>query len=210
MCQSCVLFPLHIIKLIIVNFLTKNSLPPAIISTKPLIFVEMVHTIKMELLKTEINSWHKQLEFSCYMSWECGLKWKIKCSSLLQYKLQQKEWTVFTLTQMVTHLSLNSTVLTIKIKPVKTFHTMFCPCCILDSRLHNAGSIGPPKLEQRSSICLYLGHSPFHAGSVALVYNPSTRHVSLKYHVVFDDEFTMVPYMEAGMISSHWSDLVLP
>jgi hypothetical protein len=25
--------------------------------------------------------------------------------------------------------------------PVKIFHTMFCPCCILDSRLHNTGSI---------------------------------------------------------------------
>jgi hypothetical protein len=29
--------------------------------------------------------------------------------------------------------------------PVKTFHTIFCPCYILDSRLHNAGSIGPSK-----------------------------------------------------------------
>jgi hypothetical protein len=29
--------------------------------------------------------------------------------------------------------------------PVKTFHIMFCPCYVLDSRLHNAGSIGPPK-----------------------------------------------------------------
>ncbi len=27
-------------------------------------------------------------------------------------------------------------------KPVKTFHTMFCPCYVLDSRLHNAVSIG--------------------------------------------------------------------
>ncbi len=57
---------------------------------------------------------------------------------------------------------------------VKTFHTMFCPCYIMDSRLHIAGSIGPPKWEPRSNICVYLGHSPFHARSVALVYNPST------------------------------------
>jgi hypothetical protein len=92
--------------------------------------------------------------------------------------------------------------------PVKTFHTMFCPCCILDSRLHNADSIGPPKREQRSNICVYLGHFLFHAGSVALVYNPSTGHVSPQYHVVFDDDFTMVPYMEAGTIPPHWSDLV--
>ncbi len=48
--------PFHNIKLIMVNFLTMNSLPPAIISTKPLSVAELVHTIKMELLKTETNS----------------------------------------------------------------------------------------------------------------------------------------------------------
>jgi hypothetical protein len=47
--------PLKIIKLIMVDFLSKNSLPPAIISTKPLSFVELVH-IKMESLKIETNS----------------------------------------------------------------------------------------------------------------------------------------------------------
>jgi hypothetical protein len=31
-------------------------------------FVELVHTIKMKLSKTEINSWHKQLEFSFYIA----------------------------------------------------------------------------------------------------------------------------------------------
>jgi hypothetical protein len=53
---------------------------------------------------------------------------------------------------------------------------------------------------------LYLGHSPFHTRSVALVYNPSTGHVSPQYQVVFDDDFTMVPYIEAGTIPSHWLD----
>jgi hypothetical protein len=92
--------------------------------------------------------------------------------------------------------------------PVKTIHTMFYPCYVLDSRLHNASSIGPQKWELRSNIFVYLGHFLFHAGSVALVYNPSTGHVSSQYHVVFDEDFTMVPYMEAGMIPPHWSDLV--
>jgi hypothetical protein len=93
--------------------------------------------------------------------------------------------------------------------PVKTFHTMFCPCYILDSRLHNAGSIGPPKWEPRSNIRVYLGHSPFHAGSVALVYNSPTGHVSQQYHVVFDGDFATVPFMEAGTIPPHWSNLPL-
>ena len=92
--------------------------------------------------------------------------------------------------------------------PVKSFHTMFCPCYVLDGRLQAAGSIGPPKWEPRSNIRVYLGHSPFHAGSVALVYNPSTGHVSPQFHVVFDDDFTTVPYMEAGTIPPNWEDLV--
>jgi hypothetical protein len=96
----------------------------------------------------------------------------------------------------------------IKNIPVKTFHAMFCPCYILDSRLHNVGSIGPPKWEPRSNICVYLGHSLFHARSIALVYNPSTGYVSPQNNVVFDDDFTMVLYMKAGTIPPHWSVLV--
>ncbi len=49
----------------------------------------------------------------------------------------------------------------------------------------------------------------FHTGSVALVYNPSTGHVSPHYHVVFDDDFTKVLYMAAETIPPHCSDLVL-
>jgi hypothetical protein len=48
--------PLNIIKLIMVDFLAMNSLLPATISTKPLSFVELVHTIKIESSKTETNS----------------------------------------------------------------------------------------------------------------------------------------------------------
>ena len=54
---------LNIIMLIMVNSQTQHCLPPAIISTKQLIFAELAHTIKMEFLKIEINSSHKELEF---------------------------------------------------------------------------------------------------------------------------------------------------
>ena len=37
----------------------------------------------------------------------------------------------------------------------------------------------------RSLTWIYLGHSPFHYGSVALVLNPETGHVSHQLHVVF-------------------------
>jgi hypothetical protein len=92
--------------------------------------------------------------------------------------------------------------------PVESCHTMFCPCYVLDSRLHNAGSIGPPKWEPRSNIRIYLGHSLFHDRSVALVYKLSTGHVSPQYHIVFDNDFIMVPYMEAGTNPPNWPYLV--
>ena len=62
--------------------------------------------------------------------------------------------------------------------PVKSYHTLFCPIYVLDSRLQNSGGAGPPKWEPRSRIGVYLGHSPFHAGSVALAWNPTTGRVS--------------------------------
>jgi hypothetical protein len=92
--------------------------------------------------------------------------------------------------------------------PVKTFHILFCPVYVLDSRSQSAGGPGPPKWEPRSRIGVYLGHSPFHAGSVALVFNPKTGRVSPQYHIVFDDTFSTVPYMDAGTVPPHWEDLL--
>jgi hypothetical protein len=92
--------------------------------------------------------------------------------------------------------------------PVKNFHTLFCPVYVLDHRLQSACGPGPPKWEPRSCIGIYLGHSPFHAGSVALmVFNPKTAQVSPQYHVVFDDNFSTVPYMERGEVPPKWEDL---
>jgi hypothetical protein len=41
-----------------------------------------------------------------------------------------------------------------------------------------------------------------------LCINPSTGHVSPQYHVVFDNDFTTAPCLEAGTISQHCSDLL--
>lgn len=91
--------------------------------------------------------------------------------------------------------------------PVKKFHTLFCPIYVLDHRLHQAGSIGPPKWEPRSRVGIYMGHSPFHAGNVALVFNIKTGRISPQYHVVFDSDFTTVPFMERGEAPPNWVDL---
>ena len=92
--------------------------------------------------------------------------------------------------------------------PVKSIHTLFIPIYVLDARLQNSGGAGPPKWEPRSRIGVYLGHSPFHAGSIALVWNPTTGRVIPQYHVLFDDEFSTAPYMEADNIPPNWENLV--
>jgi hypothetical protein len=92
--------------------------------------------------------------------------------------------------------------------PVKTFHTLFCPVYVLDSQAQSAGGPGLPKWEPRSCIGVYLGQSLFHAGSLALVFNPRTGWVSPQYHVIFDVTFSTVPYMDAGTVPPHWEDLL--
>ena len=62
--------------------------------------------------------------------------------------------------------------------PVKSYHTLFCFTYVLDARLQSSGGAGALKWESRSRILVYLGHSPFHAGIMDLVWNPTTGRVS--------------------------------
>ena len=89
---------------------------------------------------------------------------------------------------------------------VKHYHTWGCPVYCLDARLQS-GPKSIPKWEPRSRLGVYLGHSPVHAGSVALVLNPATGHVSPQYHCVYDDDFTTVPYLRDGTVPPHWAEL---
>ena len=43
---------------------------------------------------------------------------------------------------------------------------------------------------------------------MALVWNTTTGRVSPQYHVVFDDDFTNVPYMEAGTLPHNLQELI--
>lgn len=90
---------------------------------------------------------------------------------------------------------------------VKDFHTWGCPVFVLDGRLQSNPK-GVPKWEPRARVGIYMGHSPSHAGSVALVLNPTTGHISPQFHVVFDDTFSTVPYMREGTVPPHWAELV--
>ena len=63
-----------------------------------------------------------------------------------------------------------------------------CPVYVLDSALQSAGGI-KHKWSERARVGVYLGRSPFHARSVALVLNLQTGRVSPQFHVRFDPSF---------------------
>jgi len=79
------------------------------------------------------------------------------------------------------------------------FNTFGCPCYVLDARLQSDPK-GVPKWELCARVGIYLGRSPAHASTVALVLNPKTGLVSPQFHVVFDDDFTTVPRIQKGTV----------
>ena len=70
------------------------------------------------------------------------------------------------------------------------FHAFGCPTYVLDNALQSGQ--GVPKWKHRARLGVYLGPSPSHAQTVALVLNPRTGHVSPQFHVKFDDFFETV------------------
>ena len=90
--------------------------------------------------------------------------------------------------------------------PLQDIHTWGYPCYVLDAGLQSKSMLD--KWKPRSKLGVYLGHSPCHAGSVALVLNPRTMHVSPQYHVAFDDTFATVQYLSTNDILPNWKELV--
>ena len=87
------------------------------------------------------------------------------------------------------------------------FHTFGCPVFVLEAA-NQSGYGGTPKWEPRSHTGIYLGRSPSHASSVALVLNLKTGLVSPQYHVVFDDRFSTVPYLSSSTPPPNWPTLI--
>ena len=73
---------------------------------------------------------------------------------------------------------------------LRHFHAFGCPTYVLDNALQSGQ--GAPKWKECSRLGVYLGPSPNHACSIALVLNPRTGHVSPQFHVKFDDFFETV------------------
>ena len=63
------------------------------------------------------------------------------------------------------------------------------------------------KWEPRSQVGVYLGHSPMHAGSVALIIKPVTGHETPKYHVVYDKTLLIVSHMIDETIPPTWEKM---
>ena len=79
----------------------------------------------------------------------------------------------------------------VKIRPqLKNFHSFGCPVYVLSAPLQTQQA--QSKWMSRARLGIYLGMSPRHAKSVALVLNPRTGLVSPQFHVKFDDDFDTV------------------
>ena len=70
------------------------------------------------------------------------------------------------------------------------------------------GPEGIPKWQPRARTGVYLGHYPFHAGSVELVLNTINGNVPPQYHMVFDDILFTVENIRKGTVPVNWEDLV--
>ena len=75
------------------------------------------------------------------------------------------------------------------------FHIWGYPMSILAEE-NQSGITGTPKWEPRARAEVYLGHSPSNAANMALLLNLKTGHVSPQYHIVDDDEFSTVEYIQ--------------
>ncbi len=90
---------------------------------------------------------------------------------------------------------------------IRNFHAWGCPVFVLDGH-YQTNPKGVPKWEPQSQVGIYMGHTPGHAALVAMVLNPTMGHVSLQFHVVFDDTFSTVKYMWYVFIPPHGEELV--
>jgi hypothetical protein len=86
---------------------------------------------------------------------------------------------------------------------LRNFHHFGCPVYQLNSNLATGKSLN--KWKSRAQLGIYLGPSPRHARSVALVLNPLTGLVSPQYHCKFDNFFeTVRPSVDSHPLPIEW------
>jgi hypothetical protein len=89
----------------------------------------------------------------------------------------------------------------VNVRPkIRHFHQFGCPTYVLTAPLQAGHS--QPRWDERARVGVYLGHSPMHASSVALILSPRTGLVSPQFHCVFDDNFETI--RDPARFSSIW------
>ena len=85
---------------------------------------------------------------------------------------------------------------------VKQFNTFRSPCFIIDPKLCQKKYI--PKRTSKSRQADYIGVSPQHARSVALVLNLKTGYISPQIHIVFDNYFPRTTSSIPKKLADNW------
>lgn len=70
---------------------------------------------------------------------------------------------------------------------LRDFRVFGSPAFVLSKALQDRSKIN--KWSARSLKGIYVGHSSCHAGSIPLIYNPATTHISPQFHVLHDEFF---------------------
>ena len=83
-------------------------------------------------------------------------------------------------------------------------HTFGCPVYVMTGP---AQSNVLPKWDPRARLGVYLGHSPHHATSTALVLHLETLNVSPQFHVIYDDNFQTITSLAYDAIPPNWRSL---
>lgn len=85
---------------------------------------------------------------------------------------------------------------------LRHYHPFGCPVYVLRNELQGGKTL--PKWDRRSRVGLYLGVSPRHSRSVALVLNLHTSLVSPQYHLKFDNLFETLEQIQP--VHSLWQE----
>ena len=88
---------------------------------------------------------------------------------------------------------------------VKQFHNFGSPCFILDPKLRQNKYIS--KWTPQSIQAVYIGISPQHAVSVALVLNLKTGYISPQFRIVFVDDFTTTTARITNKLPDNWDNI---
>ena len=93
---------------------------------------------------------------------------------------------------------------------LRQLHVWGAPTYVLEAKLQDGKKV--PKFDPRSRQGKFLGYSPDHASSVALILNRSTGKISPQFHCLFDDFFQTVRGVEdpaeIDLHSIDWDDFI--